>query len=157
MWTISQNPRISFLIFLSILSSQTIKSLDIYVSSSVSLSGDGSQPLPYSSLVSALNASYLDSSVRILLLSNKNSYIIDSELTITYNLLITYNNGGNNAILDFSNKGSINLNGQFSMVFTNIQIQQTSADYQPTVSVINLINSLSLNMTVKKKFFFLFF
>ena len=154
MLSISQNPLISFLVFLSILSSQTIKAIDIYVSSAASLPGDGSQALPYSSLVSALNATYIDSSVRILLLNNQNSYIIDSELNITYNLQIAYNNGGINAILDFSNKGSINLNGLFSMVLINIQIQQTSANYQPTVSALNLVNSLGLNMTVKKYFFY---
>lgn len=152
MCSLSQNPLISFLVFLSILSSQTIKAIDVYVSSAVSLPGDGSQTLPYSSLVSALNASYVDSSVRILLLSNKNSYIIDSELNITHNLQITYTNGGINAILDFSNKGSLNLNGLFSMVLINIQIQQTSPNYQPTVSALNLVNSLGLNITVTKYF-----
>ena len=154
MLSISQTPLISFLVFLSILSSQTIKAIDIYVSSAASLPGDGSQALPYSSLVSALNATYIDSSVRILLLNNQNSYIIDSELNITYNLQIAYNNGGINAILDFSNKGSINLNGLFSMVLINIQMQQTSPNYQPTVSALNLVNSLSLNITVKNIFLF---
>jgi len=58
-------------------------------------------------------------------MSNNNSYVVNSELNVALNLEVIYEQGGTNAIMDFSNQGSINVIGAYSVVIKNMQITQT--------------------------------
>jgi len=141
---------ITFLFFL-LTFFKKVQSIDIYVSSIAQNNGNGTNLNPYSSLVSALNASYSDTTLIIHIMSNNNSYVVNSELNVALNLEVIYEQGGTNAIMDFSNQGSINVIGAYSVVIKNMQITQTYANYQPIVSAINLANLVQLNLTVNYK------
>lgn len=134
-----------FLLFIFLLH-LPIQPLDLYVSNFSQTPGYGSEASPFISITSVLNATYSDSILNVYLLSNQKPYIIDIAINIQKDLKIVYQNGGNHAIIDFVGIGSIEVTGEYSVIFEGVSIRRSIVD--SANFAINLIGLSLLNLTV---------
>ena len=122
-----------------------LSSLDLYVSSSASMNGNGTFLNPYQNLSQTLQNSAVQGSTSLIifLLSNSLSYVINTQLKIICDTSIVFTDNNNRkAILDFQVGGSLDVNGYFSLNFENLTLQQSEqGDPQNNSAMVQAANT----------------
>ena len=129
-----------------------LNSLDLYVSSSALMTGNGTFLNPYQNITQAFQNSAFQSNLTVILLSNTLPYVVDTQLEVICDTSIFFMASNNQmAVIDFQSSGSLKLNGYFSLVFENLTLQITNPKNQP--NMLQAMNANSLVFKVTTHFF----
>ena len=119
-------PNSIFILMSLLLKINLLSSLELYVSSSATMNGDGTFLNPYQNISQTFQNSAIQGSTSFLifLLSNYLSYVINTPMKIICNTSFVFNNN-QMAVLDFQFGGSLYVNEYFSLNFENLTLKQS--------------------------------
>ena len=122
-------PNLTFFLFFQIIifSDRTVTSLNIYVSNLQEVQGDGSQLNPFQTILESLSVPGVNDILNLLILTKQEPYLLNSSITLNFDLSISSIEGL--AVLDFYQNGSLHVDGNYSLSFENMIIQQTSPSF----------------------------